>query len=264
MSPARWIGSMVVAFASFGAGCASVQESGKGTLPPQGTKEGHVTTEEAEKRPGPVSDLSYPESFDRGIARFVSLGMNASEGVGRDMEQDGVVSGLLPAVANLLTEGVVCDVFIDGIGGAVLYVSGSDEVARQARLKAAKTALRSHLSFISGPKGTANIVESEEGYKRAEQKSAGQIYPVMLDQSFGALVGIPFGIVRQIGRNFDDNGFVVGLVELIPNTIVSVIGEVGGGLGKFGTLIVGQGEAAESIEHWKRDLESNNRLITGH
>ncbi|MBI1852045.1 MAG: hypothetical protein HYR85_17035 [Planctomycetes bacterium] len=241
-------------------GCTSAryQESG---APP---KSGHVDLQKAEKKPGPISDLSYPESFDRGIARFVSMGMNTVEGMGRDMDHDGLVCGVLPSVANLLTEGIVGDLFIDGLGGAFLYLSGSDEVARQARLKAAHQALRAHLSFVPGPEGSANIVETEKGYDLAEQKFVGQIYPVNFDQSLGSLVGMPFGIVRQIGRNFDDNGFVVGIVELIPNTFVSIVGEIGGGLGKFGTLIVGQGEAAESIDRWQRNLESNNKLITGH
>jgi hypothetical protein len=253
------IRSCFVGLAMTAVGCATARQE---TTPPQAPKEGHVEVEK--KEPKSARSLSYPESLDRGVGRLLSMGMNGVEGLGRDMDHDGLVMGVIPAVANFLTEGIIGDLFVDGIGGAALYIGGADDTAREARVKAARVALRTHLSLIPSPRGNANIEETEEGYWQAPEKFAGQIYPVNFDQSLGALVGMPFGIVRQIGRNFDDNGFVVGLVELVPNTLVSIVGEVGGGLGKFATLIVGQGKAAESIDIWQRDLESNNKLITGH
>ena len=83
----RRVSAGLVVYVMGVAGCASMQE---GTKQPA-KKEGRDDLKHGEKKPGPVSDLSYPESFDRGLARFLSLGLNATEGIGRDMQQDGLI-----------------------------------------------------------------------------------------------------------------------------------------------------------------------------
>lgn len=206
-------------------------------------------------------DLSWYESLDRGLARFVSMGCNTVEGLGRDLSHDGLLVGVLPGTANLLTEGVIGDLLVDGVGGGLLYLSTSDGIARAARDRSSNLARSTHVSLVKGRSGRANIVELDQGNGIAESNYTAQPYAVMLDQSFGALAGMPFGIVRQVGDTFERNGFLLGLVELVPATIVSVVSEVGGGLGKFGTLIVGQGAAADSIDRWQRELNGTVRVF---
>lgn len=213
--------------------------------------------------PGNTKELGYLQCVDRGLARLVAMGPNLVEGFGRDVDHDGLITGMLPGVGNLIVEGVAGDLLIDGLGGGFCYLAGAAGTAESAHRRAASLSLRTHLSLIAGPSQNDNIIETEAGFAAADQRFIDQPYLVNLDQSFGSLAGMPFGIVRQIGRNFEDNGFLFGLVELVPNTLIATVAEVGGGLAKFGTLIAGQGSTAESIDRWQRDLEANNHLVTG-
>jgi hypothetical protein len=215
--------------------------------------------EEPEQEPEP---LSFPVSFDRGLGRLVAMGPDAVEGLGRDLSYDGLLTGLFPGVGNFLTEGMVGDLFVDGLGAGFLSRGASDRIAGRAVERAGRITVDTHMSLV--PRGSsANVrFDRREGYVPTRWRARGS-YVGKLDQALGALVEMPFGIVRSVGRSYRDNGFVLGTVELLPNVLIGTAAEVFGGLGKFGSLLLGQGASAERIEEFRRRLTDNTSPITG-
>jgi len=226
-----------------------------------GGQEPQPVTVAEETEPEPES-LSFPVSFDRGLGRLVAMGPDAVEGIGRDLSYDGLLTGLLPGVGNFLTEGLVGDVLMDGLGAGFLYMGASDRIAGRAVERIGRIVTDTHMSLV--PSGaSANVrFDRREGYVPTRWK-ASRNYAGKLDQALGALVEMPFGIVRSVGRSYRDNGFVLGTVELVPNVLIGTTAELFAGLGKFGSLLIGQGQSAERIEEFRRRLTDNTSPLTG-